>query len=457
MAGDTQFDAIVVGARCAGAPLAADLAGRGLRVCLVDRGRFPSEVPSTHMIHPCGVARLARLGLMDQLLATEAPPLTRGSFVMDDVRIIAGPEVMARFEAPWLCIRRVVLDTLLARAAEEAGARVLTETAVEGLVVEDGAVRGVRTAQGVLRARLVVGADGPNSAVARLAGSREYHVSEPGRLFLWAYFEGAESPAGYATLGRVGDIGFLAMPTDGGLYMAGVALPMAQRRACLADTQASLEQGLGRTGEVAEFLRPARRVGPVRVMARWHGYFRDAAGPGWVLVGDAGHFKDPTPAQGIADALRQGERLAEAIGVGLDIGGLEDRLRDWWRWRDDDAWEMYWFATDMGAGQESPGIVAEMMLGLGAERGGAERFLRVLNHDIAPSRVFNPARLVRALSRTAIRRPARLSRMANDARNIVADQVRRQRLRKRPVYSTSASSMSSQSPATEPARLPSNR
>jgi menaquinone-9 beta-reductase len=437
VAGERQFDVLVVGGRCAGAPLAADLAGRGLRVCVVDRARFPSEVPSTHMIHPCGVARLARLGLMDRLLATGAPPLTRGSFVVDHVRIRAEPEVMARFEAPWLCIRRVVLDTLLIEAAEEAGARVLRETTVEGLVVEDGRVRGVRTTKGVLKAPLVVGADGPNSIVARLAGAREYHVSQPGQLFLWAYFEGAESPAGYATLGRVGDIGFLAMPTDAGLYMAGVAAPIARRRACLADTGGSLEQELSRTGEVAEFLRPARRQGPVRVMARWHGFFREAAGPGWVLVGDAGHFKDPTPAQGIADALRHGERLADAIEAGLERGCLDHGLGDWWRWRDADAWEMYWFATDMGDGGESAALVAEMMLGLGAERGGSERFLRVLNHDICPSRVFNTGRLMRSLSRAAIKRPARLPRMTREARHVVADEVRRQRLRRRPVYSTS--------------------
>jgi 2-polyprenyl-6-methoxyphenol hydroxylase-like FAD-dependent oxidoreductase len=111
-----QFDVIVVGARCAGAPLATDLANRGMKVCLVERARMPSEVPSTHMIHPCGVARLARLGLMDKLLATGAPPLDHGSFVIDSTRLSAGPNQMNRFEAPWLCIRRVTLDALLVEA-----------------------------------------------------------------------------------------------------------------------------------------------------------------------------------------------------------------------------------------------------------------------------------------------------------------------------------------------------
>src|SRR6267378_4266370 len=131
-----HFDVVIVGARCAGAPLALDLARRGLRVCVLDRAHFPSDVPSTHMIHPCGIARLADLGLMNKLLATGAPPLMRGSFTLDTVRIEGGPEVVRRFEAPWLCIRRTVLDQILIDAATEGGATVLTGQAVEGLIEE---------------------------------------------------------------------------------------------------------------------------------------------------------------------------------------------------------------------------------------------------------------------------------------------------------------------------------
>ena len=246
------------------------------------------------------------------------------------------------------------------------------ETTVQGLVHEGGAVHGVQTTNGVLRAPLVVGADGPHSTVARLVGSREYHVSEPGRLFIWGYFEGAEWPAGYATLGRMADIGFLGMPTDAGLHLAGIAVSMSEKETCLGDTDTSFKHGVRRIDELDEYLASAIRVGPLRVFPRWHGYFREATGPGWVLVGDAGHFKDPTPAQGIADALRQGEKLAEAVEAGLGGGGLEGHLRNWWRWRDEDAWEMYWFATDMGASGENPRIVADMMLGLGNEADGTD-------------------------------------------------------------------------------------
>lgn len=403
-------------------------------MCLLDRSGFPSEVPSTHMIHPSGVARLERLGVLDKMLASWAPPLDRGTFTIDDVRIEADPALMKRFGAPWLCVRRITLDSLLVQAAEEAGAQLRTQTPVIGLVQEDGVVRGVQTETGTLSAALVVGADGPHSAIARFVGAREYHVTAPGRLFLWAYFEGADEPHGRARLGRVGDLGFLAMPTDNGLFMAGVALPMGMRDVHVADVEGSFAKGVARIEEVAEVLRPATRVGPIRVMSRWHGYFREATGPGWVLVGDAGHFKDPTPAQGISDALRQGEHLATAIEAGLGDADLARHLAAWWRWRDEDAWDMYWFATDMGAAGPNPRLLTEVIRGLSHQPDGAEQFLRVLNHDVAPSAVFGPRRGLRTLGRLAATHPSALPRLISEARTLVADDARRRRQQHRPEF-----------------------
>ena len=112
------------------------------------------------MLHPSGVARLERLGLLDKLLATGAPPLDQGSFVIDDVRLEMDGRIAKRFEAPWLCVRRVTLDSLLVEMAREAGAQVRTQTSMVGLVEEAGVVRGVRTETGTISAPLIVGADG---------------------------------------------------------------------------------------------------------------------------------------------------------------------------------------------------------------------------------------------------------------------------------------------------------
>lgn len=87
----------------------------------------------------------------------------------------------------------------------------------------------------------------------------------------------------------------------------------------------------------------------MRVVPDWHGYFRTATGPGWVLAGDAGNFKDPSAAQGFTDALRQAETLADAVLDGLDGDGFDTRLRRWWRWRDRDCRDMHRFAVAMDA------------------------------------------------------------------------------------------------------------
>jgi menaquinone-9 beta-reductase len=430
-----KFDVIVVGARCAGSPLAASLAARGLRVCVLDRSRFPSDVASTHLIQPSGVAHLRRLGLLEKVLATGAPPLERGGFVLDDVHLDINPAIAARFEAPMLCVRRITLDSLLVDAAMEAGADVRTETAVTGLVTEDGVVRGVQTKTGTIRAPLVVGADGPHSSVARFVGARDYHVTAPGRMFLWAYFEGAVAPEGHASLGKVGDLAFLSAPTDNDLFMVGLAPSMSFKDAYMADVERSFSRDVAHFDELDGFIGPAKRVGPIRTMTRWQGYFREATGPGWVLIGDAGHFKDPTPAQGISDALRQAERLSEVIGAGLGGSDLSGRLADWWRWRDDDAWDMYWFATDMGAPGPNPRIITEVVRSLSQERNGTEQFLRVLNHDVSPSTLMNPSRGLRSLVRLATH-PTALLRVAVETPTIVAGEAQRRRLQRRPDFAT---------------------
>jgi 2-polyprenyl-6-methoxyphenol hydroxylase-like FAD-dependent oxidoreductase len=399
-----EFDVAIVGARCAGSPLAMMLARLGLSVCLLDRARFPNDALSTHVIQPCGVAILRRLGVLDDLLAAGAVPLTRLSLVDDDVRIESELDV-EEMGAPSISMRRVTLDHLLVKAAEAAGAEVRTGTGVTGLLREDGRVSGVETPREPVRASLVVGADGRGSTVAAEAAAAEYQAEPPGRLFAWAYFEGVGERDGHLRLGSQGDLTFVASPTDAGLYLAAVCPFLDEREAFLADREAGFAAGLRSWPELADILDGATRVGPIRVMVNWHGYFRHAAGPGWALLGDAGHFKDPTPAQGISDALRQAARLADAIAAGLGgAADLDTELRRWWRWRDQDAYEMYRFATDLGSGR-SPLLGFEVLRGIAGDEEASADLLRVLNHDIPPAQLFSGRRIGRAVAGAIRRRP----------------------------------------------------
>lgn len=417
-----RFDVIIVGARCAGSPLATLLARAGLRVCVVDRARFPSDTASTHGVQPSGVKILDRLGVLEPLLKV-TPAIERATIAFDDDRVVT--DFAALVGAPMVSARRVTLDAILLEAAAAAGAEVRTQTAVTGLVEERGRVAGVKTKSGELRAPLVVGADGVRSAVARFVGAAEYHQTPAGRIFTWSYFEGAEADDGHMWLGGIGDHGFLAFPTDADLFMAAVVPSIERRAEVLADREAVHAAELAHWPELEATLAGARRIGPIRLMSR-DGFFRESAGPGWVLVGDAGHFKDPTPGQGISDALRQAVELAPAVETALGGAGDADRaLHDWWCWRDRDAWEMYWFAHDMGAPGPPPLLIQEIQRRIAADPELTDALMRVFNHEIPPSTVFTPGLALSAAARALLTSPGQRRTLLSEVQTVAANNWRR--------------------------------
>ena len=421
---NTDFDVVIVGARCAGSPLALMLARRGMRVCLVDRASFPSDTPSTHGIQPCGVQVLDDLGLKDPLLAV-TEPIGDGLLAFDDLRVeVTGFD--RKVGAPMLNVRRVTLDAILLEAAEAAGVEVRTGTNVTGLVEDGATIAGVETAAGAIRAALVVGADGARSTMAGLVGAAEYSRTAARSIFTWAYYEGVPVKR-RVWLGRVGEHAFLASPTDENLFLAAVVPPIDRWRELRAERDRHYDEGLAQWPELRDHVGAAKRVGPVRMMSRWHGFFRESAGPGWALVGDAGHFKDPTPGQGISDALRQSAALAAAIERAL--GGAEDPdrvLREWWSWRDRDAWEMYWFAGDM-ASRRTPLLSRVVEERFASDPELVERLLRVLNHEVPPSQLLSPGATMATLSKAIGRERGRRLEVLAEARALAGQQVRRRR------------------------------
>ena len=175
---NTAYDAIVVGARCAGSPTAMLLARKGYRVLVVDRATFPSDTVSSHVVHPMGAAALARWGLLDRLAATGCPPIHTYAFDFGPFTLSGSPATTEAQVA--YCARRTVLDKLLVDAAAEAGAEIREGSTVEELLIEDGRVTGinVRSKGGETvreRARVVVGADGRHSRVAEAVRPDQYN------------------------------------------------------------------------------------------------------------------------------------------------------------------------------------------------------------------------------------------------------------------------------------------
>jgi len=402
-----RFDVVIVGGRCAGSPLAIFLKRAGLSVCVVDLAEFPSDTLSTHMFQVSGIKILQKLGVLDAVLASGAPPITECYMKFEDVDLSGPPRLRDDDpKVPLLCVRRVSLDVHLVEAAREAGVEMRLHHRVTELIEKDGRVVGVRAADRggkayEIEADLVVGADGRFSTVANLTRARRYHVVPGERLSSWAYFRGVpREPVSRVFYYRKGDEFVVAAPADNDLFVAIVCPSSEHLDSYRADKENWHTRSVHGCPPLAELLAKAERVTSFRGLARFEGFFREATGPGWVLVGDSGHFKDPTPGQGISDALRQVEKLSEAIVRGFGNPRERDaELHKWWRWRDADAIQHYWFAADIGKrGPISP-VRLEILRGLAASNELRKDFLDIFLHRKFPRELFGLGSLVSATVR----------------------------------------------------------
>jgi flavin-dependent dehydrogenase len=312
-----SYDAIVVGARVAGSPTAMLLARKGHRVLLVDKATFPSDTISTHMIHPPSVAALARWGLLERLEATGCPPIDRYSYDFGPITIVGSPRAVDG-AARGFCPRRIVLDELLIRAAAAAGAEVREAFTVEEILVEDGVATGIRGhAKGgqtvTERARVVIGADGKRSLVAKAVGAEEYNQVPQLETCYYAYWSGLPA-AGFeifirAEEGRC----YAAIPTHDDLTVVIGGWPYAQFEANKHDYEGNYLKMINLVPAFAERLCTATRETRLAAVGDLRSFFRKPYGPGWALVGDAGYHKDPITAFGITDAFRDAEGVSAAI------------------------------------------------------------------------------------------------------------------------------------------------
>ena len=316
----SRHDVVIVGGRVAGSATAMLLARLGHDVVVVDQGSFASDTISTHSIARSGVVQLRRWGLLDEVLDSGAPAIREVTFnaggesVRRQIKDKAGVDLVV---AP----RRYVLDSLLASAAERAGADVRYGVSVSGVHRDQrGRVAGVfgRDRVGApidICARYVVGADGLQSRVAR---SVEASVSEVGGA------DGAAQYAYYSGIPWTGIELFVAarafagvFPTHHGEACIWVCTPATDaaeiRRRTLSRVDAFNELLEQSTPMLFERLRQARRTSPVRGMLRQPNQVRQGYGPGWALVGDAGYHHDAVTAYGISDAFRDAEALAVAL------------------------------------------------------------------------------------------------------------------------------------------------
>ncbi|MGE0240714.1 MAG: NAD(P)/FAD-dependent oxidoreductase [Parvibaculaceae bacterium] len=386
------FDAIVVGARCAGSPTAMLLARQGYRVLAVDRATFPSDTVSTHMVHPLAVRSLADWGLLPSLARSGCPPIDTYSYDFGPFTIAGAPGTQ---DAPVAyCPRRTVLDKILVDAAVAAGVELREGFTVDEIVFEDGRAVGIKghargMAPVIETAKIVVGADGRGSCLAEAVRPETYDEKPPLLVAYYAYWSGLPMGGRFETYIRERR-GFAVAPTHDDLTMVIVGWPHAEFAANKADIEGNYLKTIAMAETFADRLQGARRV------TRFAGaavpnYFRKPYGRGWALVGDAGYNRDFITGQGIQDAFRDAGLCAAALAAAFSgRRSFDEAMADYRRRRDAQVSSMYDFTCALATLEPPPPDMQRLFHAVHGNRHAMDRFAQMNAGTIRPAEFFAP-------------------------------------------------------------------
>jgi 2-polyprenyl-6-methoxyphenol hydroxylase-like FAD-dependent oxidoreductase len=397
-----MYDAIIVGARCAGAPIAMLLARKGYRVLAVDKATFPSDTISTHIVWPHGSEIMHRWGLLNRLAATGCPPIALNMIFDVGPFALKGAVTDANDGRGGFCPRRTVLDKLLVDAAVESGAEVREGFTVEALLWDENRVAGIkghsRRSNSVdERARVVIGADGVHSLVAKAVRAPEYDVKPPLTTNYYTYYSGFEAKDIEEYVREHKAVG--CFPTHDGLTLIAVLWPSSRFEAIRADIERHVWKALESTGSVAERLKGAKREEKWVGTAGVPNYFRRSYGPGWALAGDAGYDKDPITAQGISDAFIDAENLTAALDDGWSGRcPLENALAEYHSNRDRRAKPMYDFTCQMAMLEPPPPHMQQLFAALRGNQDATNEFYSAITGSRPLPEFMNPENLGRIMA-----------------------------------------------------------
>ncbi|MBS0522656.1 MAG: NAD(P)/FAD-dependent oxidoreductase [Proteobacteria bacterium] len=384
------YDAIVVGARCAGASLAMLLARRGRRVLALDRTHFPSDTVSTHFLWPRTTAALARWSLLDTLAATGCPTIDTVNMHAGSVAFRGRPEAVDD-TAVMYCPRRTVLDKLLVDAAREAGADMREDAMVRDVIRDGDRIIGVRGDGFEERASVVVGADGMNSGIAGAVGAEMVRSHPSLTCGFYAYWSGVPTDGVefYVRAGR--DI--LVFPTHDGLTCIWVGRANDYWPIYRAYIEGQYLDGLD--AGLLERVQRGRRETPFKGTHRLPNFYRNCAGAGWALVGDAAYHRDPLTGMGIGDAFLGAELLAEAIDRGLE-SDLDAALKVYQETLHEKTAAVFEY-TLMSAALKDPEPQARLNRAIAADPDLTQRFMNVLGGSAPFRSLFNARTMGMAL------------------------------------------------------------
>jgi len=399
-----MYDAIIVGARCAGSPIAMLLARRGYKVLLLDRGTFPSDMPfSNHYVHQTGSARLKRWGLLDKLAATGCPPITTNHWNYGAFTLTGSPPPADRGVTEAYAPRRKALDPVLVAGAVAAGVELREGFSVQEVQFENDTVVGIRGRQKnganvTERARITIGADGMFSLVARSVKAPEYNNKPPLEGSWYSYWSGVKMKGWHLWI-RPQRVIF-AYNTNDNLALIGVAFAAKDLPRVRTNVEHHHQQVIDEIApDLAADMKKGRRESKF-VGGAIPGYVRKPYGPGWALVGDAGYQKDPCTASGITDAFTSAELLAEAIDAGFSgRQPLEEALAAYEQRRNQSELPYYEMTSQLATLEPPPPETKQLLAALAENPEQRSRFFGVVAHTVPVTEFFAPENVRQIMAR----------------------------------------------------------
>jgi geranylgeranyl reductase family protein len=400
-------EVIVVGGGPAGSATAWALASQGISTMIVDRARFPRDKVCSEYLSPQAARILSAMDVLSAIDSAASARLTGMQVRSPSGHIVrasfVGTHGFRGFSDTGIAIRRTLLDEILLRRAQAAGAVVR-----EGLKVTDversasGRVDGVcvSSAEGekrTLRAGMIVGADGLRSVIARRLGLVSVR-SWPRRLALVAHYSGVSD------VGQVGEMyvergGYWGLANvGGGVTNVAVVVPASRGADVAGDRTAFFEEWIQSHPHMTSRFRNATRVTSVRATGPFASTARVAWTPGAALVGDAADFFDPFTGEGIYAALRGGELIAPFIAdaVRNPSGEISD-LKAYERARRAEFGGKWKFERLIGRAVSSPAVMNRVAKVLSRRREMADLMVGVAGDFIPASEVLSPRFLLKFL------------------------------------------------------------
>ena len=402
-------EVVVVGGGPAGAATAWWLARAGIDVVVLDKAHFPRPKPCSEYMSPQASRLLEEMGVLGEVENAGAAQLAgmvirspNGSLIRG---VFAGAHRWRGHRDRGLSLQRTLLDPILLDAARRAGARVVEGARVQDVVLDQaGRASGVSlaTAGGgatTVSARLVIGADGLRSVVARRLGLTRMSRF-PRRIAVVTHY------AGIAGMGELGEMhvesdGYLGIADVGnGLTNVAVVIPASRADELSAGTGAFLERWIASRPQLRDRFAGAMRATPLRTTGPFASRSRRAWAPGAALVGDAADFFDPFTGEGIYAALRGGELLAPYAVAALAARsplGERTALEAYDRARRHEFGGKWLVERMIGTAVAFPALLERAASVLSRRPAMADLLVGVTGDFVPASAVLNPAFLARLL------------------------------------------------------------